>query len=335
MGADAIEVLRDRKLAFPEAANSRLKAIRAVFKWAVRKKGPDGKPLVSNNPARDVTYLKSNNPSGYHTWTLEEVRQFEAASPDRNESDGLRSRSCSSLDNGGPTSRALVASTFGTARLTFTQFKGRNRKPKQARPADPAGAATGNRRLADAVISTFLVNDLGRPFTDAGFGNKFRDVVRPSRASPLHRARLAQSRCDHRSKQRRDRASTHGDLRLGHAQNGRSLHTRRRSRTAGRSPQCTCSKRQNKTAQNRVPPKMPGGTFSEKTPAKSKVKSWGWCPWRESNPHSLRNTILSRARLPVPPHGHRGCSITSNAFRAKGKIEARVPRASGGKAAAT
>src|SRR6516165_3624699 len=28
-----------------------------------------------------------------------------------------------------------------------------------------------------------------------------------------------------------------------------------------------------------------------------------WCPWRESNPHSLRNTILSRARLPVPPHG--------------------------------
>src|SRR5262249_43511907 len=29
-----------------------------------------------------------------------------------------------------------------------------------------------------------------------------------------------------------------------------------------------------------------------------------WCPWRESNPHSLRNAILSRARLPVPPHGH-------------------------------
>ena len=27
-------------------------------------------------------------------------------------------------------------------------------------------------------------------------------------------------------------------------------------------------------------------------------------PWRELNPHSLRNTILSRARLPVPPHGH-------------------------------
>jgi hypothetical protein len=27
-----------------------------------------------------------------------------------------------------------------------------------------------------------------------------------------------------------------------------------------------------------------------------------WCGWSESNRHSLRNTILSRARLPVPPH---------------------------------
>ena len=32
----------------------------------------------------------------------------------------------------------------------------------------------------------------------------------------------------------------------------------------------------------------------------------GWCPWRESNPHSFRSAILSRVRLPVPPHGQRG-----------------------------
>jgi hypothetical protein len=31
-----------------------------------------------------------------------------------------------------------------------------------------------------------------------------------------------------------------------------------------------------------------------------------WCPWRESNPHALRRAILSRVRLPVPPHGQRG-----------------------------
>src|ERR1700688_5053297 len=32
-------------------------------------------------------------------------------------------------------------------------------------------------------------------------------------------------------------------------------------------------------------------------------KSFGWCPWPESNQHSLRNSILSRARLPIPPQG--------------------------------
>jgi hypothetical protein len=32
------------------------------------------------------------------------------------------------------------------------------------------------------------------------------------------------------------------------------------------------------------------------------VQEW-WCPWPESNQHSLRNSILSRARLPVPPQG--------------------------------
>ena len=81
MAADTIEVLRDRKIAFPEAANNRLKAIRAVFKWAVRKKGPDGKSLAAHNAGRDVSYLRSNNPSGYHPWTPEEVRQFEARHP--------------------------------------------------------------------------------------------------------------------------------------------------------------------------------------------------------------------------------------------------------------
>ena len=29
-----------------------------------------------------------------------------------------------------------------------------------------------------------------------------------------------------------------------------------------------------------------------------------WCPWPDSNGHSLRNSILSPARLPIPPQGH-------------------------------
>ena len=43
----------------------------------------------------------------------------------------------------------------------------------------------------------------------------------------------------------------------------------------------------------------------------------GWCPWPESNQHSLRNSILSRARLPVPPQGQ--SRLTGEISRAPAK----------------
>lgn len=55
MTPDAIEVLRDRKLATPAAANGRVKAIRQVFKWGIRKKSADGAPYAPSNPAREVS----------------------------------------------------------------------------------------------------------------------------------------------------------------------------------------------------------------------------------------------------------------------------------------
>jgi len=59
-------------------------------------------------------------------------------------------------------------------KITFTQFKGRNSKPKRLvlpilEPLQKIMDASPCGDLA------FLVNDLGRPFTDAGFGNKFRE----------------------------------------------------------------------------------------------------------------------------------------------------------------
>jgi integrase len=176
ISADAIEVLRDRKLAFPEAANGRMKAIRAVFKWAVRKKGPDGNSLVPHNHARDVPYLKSNNPSGYHTWTLEEVRQFEERHPL-----GSKARLAPALLLFTGQRRSditrLGRQHVRNRKITFTQFKGRNRKPRRlvllVLPVLPA-----LQNIIDASPCgelAFLVNDLGRPFTNAGFGNKFRE----------------------------------------------------------------------------------------------------------------------------------------------------------------
>jgi len=189
MTADAIEVLRDRKIALPEAANGRVKAIRGVFKWAARKRGPDGKPYAPSNPAREVSYFKSNNPSGYYTWTIQDVHQFEDRHPI-----GTKARLALALLLFTGQRRSDVI-RFGRqnirdGKITFTQFKGRNRKPKPlVLPVLPA--------LQDVIDAspcgdmTFLVTDYGKPFTDAGFGNWFADRCKeasvPGRAHGLRK----------------------------------------------------------------------------------------------------------------------------------------------------
>jgi integrase len=190
MDANAIEVLRDRKLEFPEGANNRVKAIRAVFKWGTKKKARDGKPYVAHNAARDVSYLKSNNPDGYHTWTVEEVRAFEERHPI-----GTKARLALALLLYTGQRRSDItrfgAQNVKDGKLVFTQFKGRNRKPKQlALPVLPA-----LRQVIDASTcgaKAFLENELGRPFTDAGFGNWFHDrcveAGVPGRAHGLRKA---------------------------------------------------------------------------------------------------------------------------------------------------
>ena len=166
MTADAVEVLRDRKLEFPEAANARVKAIRQVFKFGVRKK------FAPFNPARDVPYIRTGS-AGYHTWTVDEVRQFEERHPI-----GTKARLALALLCFTGQRRSDIV-RFGKqhakgGKLTFTQHKGRNRKPKKlVLPILPALQSVIDASPCGDL--TFLVNDLKRPFTDAGFGNKFRD----------------------------------------------------------------------------------------------------------------------------------------------------------------
>ena len=172
MTSDAIEVLRDRKINVPEGANNRLTAIRGVCKWAVKKKHPDGKPYLLYNPAREVEFFKTAS-TGYHTWTVEEVYQYQTYYPI-----GTKARLFLDLVLFLGVRRSdairLGRQHARNSKITFTQHKGRNRKPKRLTlPILPVLQKTLDASPCGDL--TFLVNDLGRAFTDAGIGNRMRD----------------------------------------------------------------------------------------------------------------------------------------------------------------
>ena len=159
--------IRDPRAATPEAANGRVKALRQVFKWAVEV------GYASTNPARDVPMLRPNNPDGFHTWTREEVRQYEARHP-----------------NGTKGQLALALFLFTGVRvsdvvrlgpqmerdgeLCFTEEKNKHRNPKHREiPILPALraelAANPSGHLA------YLVTEWGRPYASPnGFGLWFK-----------------------------------------------------------------------------------------------------------------------------------------------------------------
>jgi hypothetical protein len=69
-----IRRFRDDRADRPEAANSLVKYLRQVFAVAVAN------DLMDRNPAREVPYLQSGS-SGFHSWTIEEVKKFEERHP--------------------------------------------------------------------------------------------------------------------------------------------------------------------------------------------------------------------------------------------------------------
>lgn len=165
MPTSKVRALRDRKAATPETANARVKALRQVFAFAVNA------DLAERNPARDVPYIRTGS-LGFHAWTLEEVRQYEAY-----HSVGSKPRLALALLLFTGQRRSDVV-RFGRQHvksdwLTFTQAKNQSRKPiTLSIPILPE-----LRIILDATPATnltFLVTEFGKPFTSNGFGNRFR-----------------------------------------------------------------------------------------------------------------------------------------------------------------
>jgi integrase len=152
----------------------------AKARWLWSKRKPIGGSIaeVYLRQARRQTgqipaTLGYSGSEGFHTWSVEEVEQFEERHPI-----GTKARlALGLLLYTGQRRSDVIRLGKQHARggkLTFTQHKGRNRKPHRLTlPILPV-----LQRIIDATPCgdlTYLVNDWGRPFTDGSFGNKFRD----------------------------------------------------------------------------------------------------------------------------------------------------------------
>lgn len=161
----SIRRLRDRRADCANGANELLKSIKVLFKWAVNA------DYIEMDPAKDVPRIEIHS-DGYHTWTLDEIRQFEAHHPV-----GTMPRLALALLLYTGQRRSDVV-LFGKQHIkdgmiVFTQQKNKARKPvtltlKILAPLAEIIDATPSKNL------TLLVNDHGNPFTPSHFGNTFR-----------------------------------------------------------------------------------------------------------------------------------------------------------------
>ena len=69
-----IRKLRDELANKPATSKKRLKALRALFRWAVEEDEAPHDPTVG---VKAIPYVES----GHHTWTLEEVAAYEKRHP--------------------------------------------------------------------------------------------------------------------------------------------------------------------------------------------------------------------------------------------------------------
>lgn len=170
-----VRAIRDEKLDLPEAANNRIKALGQVFRWAAEN------DLVDADPTAAVNYLRSGS-EGFHTWTVEEVRQYEAA-----HSIGTKARLALALLLFTGVRRSDVVKLGRHMErdgvLHFTETKGANSRALGRKKTSDAKKRTlpilpDLRAVIDATPSgqlVYLVTQFGKPFTAAGFGNKFRE----------------------------------------------------------------------------------------------------------------------------------------------------------------
>jgi integrase len=160
-----VKMLRDRKSAMPGAANNRRKYLSSMFAWAVEN------GFMRMNPAREIRRVRYAS-EGFHTRSIEEVRQFEAHHPI-----GTKARLALALLLYLGVRRGDVV-TLGRQHVKagWLRMVPRKTRHKRREASEKPILAT----LADIIARSptgdlaFLVTEYGKPFTANGFGGWFR-----------------------------------------------------------------------------------------------------------------------------------------------------------------
>jgi integrase len=158
-----IEAMIGEKAGKPAAQRNLLRVLRSLLKVSVKAK------LRRDNPALGVE-LERLETTGYHSWSEEELRQYEAR-----HQIGTKARLALDLLLYTAERRkdvvALGPPNMRNGRFVYTASK--NDAELDIPVAEPLAATIAATPMIG--VKTFLVTEYGKPFTPAGFGNWFRE----------------------------------------------------------------------------------------------------------------------------------------------------------------
>ncbi len=176
MKAKHVRAVRDEKVDLPAAANGRLKALGQVFAYALEQ------DLVEVDPTAAVKFLPSAS-EGFHTWTIEEVRAYE-----KQHAIGTKAYLALALLLFTGVRRSDVVKLGRQMErdgvLHFTETKGAASRALSRKIKGPAAKTRVLPMLPELQVAIdaspsgqmiYLVTAYNKPFTAAGFGNRFRD----------------------------------------------------------------------------------------------------------------------------------------------------------------
>lgn len=200
---DKIKVLVRRKAATSiDSANAWLKALRKLSEWAVAEK------LIPVNRAAGVDLLPRVETGGWHTWTLEEIAQYQERHPAGTKArlalalflfSGQRLSDVARLgkqfirrpEHIAPAMREIHPGRW----LAFRQFKNRKRAPVDVvipMLAQLEAELTAAQDAGQLGAMTFIETEFGKPYSTKGLGNWFErrciEARVPGRAHGLRKA---------------------------------------------------------------------------------------------------------------------------------------------------